>query len=319
MKNNNLLLAALSMIILCISCYQEPDLPVLLHEDLEKGAFPRLLNFEGSFYLTDVGNSEVSWEVEFYDEAQGTHVTEYVWTVSYVDQSGGVGPSETLLATISQSDFTTHSESGLPSTSAIWTFQEILDVFGFEPSDINEGDEFNFFATLKRDDGKEFNTVNTGDNIESSAPFNGFFRFTMPVRCSSDLGGVMRVVGTGWCGDTWGDDPNFPYEIEWVNEGNGIYNLNNGDFAFGAYQACLSFFGFPTDGTANPAHTLRIKDTCHKLSFVGASRWGDIFQFNEVSVDGPDLYIDWNNDYPLEAGTAVITRTDGKDWPPLSL
>ena len=255
MKKINVLLAVLLVTFLFSNCNIEPDLPVVLHSEMEKGSFPRLLNFDGNFYLTDVENSMVSWEVEFYDEAQGERVEEYIWTVVYEDRSGGGGPAEFLMTSFSKSEFITHPESGLPSVSDTWSFQEVLDVFGMQASDINESDAFHFFATLKRDDGKEFNTVNTGDNIESSAPFNGFFRFTMEVQCQSELEGVMQVVGTGWCGNTWGDDPILPYEIEWVNDGNGIYNLNNGDFTFGAYLACYSSFAFPTDGTSNPSHT----------------------------------------------------------------
>jgi len=310
------------MILLVVSsCDREPELPVVLFDDLEKGAYPRLLDFAGTFFLTDVANSSVAWEVEFYDEDQGSHVTEYVWTVAYQDKSGGGNDRpETLIATIPKSEFQTNAESGLPGTSRSWTFQEVLDVFGFQPDDINGGDAFNFFATLKRDDGKEFNTVNTGDNIESSAPFSGFFRFTMNVICSSELEGDLFVTGTGWCGTVFDTDPDTgdPYKITLVNEGDGVYNIVNGDFAFGAYQACYGPTAtLPTDGTADPSQTLRLQDACNNMSFTGVSRWGEVYQINDLSVTGPDLYIDWNNDYPPEAGTAVLTRCDGKDWPPL--
>ena len=304
------------------SCNPEPELPVVLFDDLEKGAFPRLLDFNGTFFLTDVANSSVAWEVEFYDEDNGSHVTEYVWTVAYQDNSGNGGDQpETLIATIPQSEFVTNAESGLPGTARSWTFQQVLDVFGFQASDINGGDAFNFFATLKRDDGKEFNTVNTGDNIESSAPFSGFFRFTMNVLCTSELEGEIGVVGTGWCGTVVDTDPDGnPYTFTLINEGDGVYMIDNGDFSFGAYWACYGLTStLPIDPAPAPAEqTLRLQDACNILSFTGVSRWGEVYQFNDLSVDGPDLFIDWNNDYPPEAGTAVLTRMDGKDWPPLT-
>ena len=147
-------------------------------------------------------------------------------------------------------------------------------------------------------------------------------RFTMNVLCTSELEGDVTVVGTGWCGTVHDfdlDDPTLPYTLTLVNEGDGAYNIANGDFSFGAYYACYGLTStLPTDGIADPSQTLRIQDACNRLTFTGVSRWGEVYQFNDLSVDGPDLFIDWNNDYPPEAGTAVLTRTDGKDWPPLT-
>jgi len=316
MKKINLLLTLFLIVSLFTNCNQNSDLPVGFFDDLEKGAFPRLLNFEGSFYLTDVENSSVSWEVEFYDEDNGAHVTEYNWTVQYISRnSAGVPLEETIMTSILKPEFEIQPESGLPSISRTWTFEDVLDAFGMEPSDIIEDDEFNFFATLKRDDGKEFNTVNTGDNIESYAPFNGFFRFTMEVQCKSELEGNVNVVGTGWCGNTIGNDSNDIYQIEFIHEGDGIYKIKNGDYSFGAYYACYGIVQL-----ADPDEiTLRIQDRCNRLSFTGEYKFGEKFQFNEIIVDGSDLFIDWNNDAVPEAGTAILTRVDGKNWPPLRL
>lgn len=165
------------ILILVASCKPEPDL------DLPPTPFAlaKLNTFDGVFNLDDLVNSSVSWEVEFYDEEDGSHVTEYVWTVAYQDQSGGGDDRpETWIATIPKSEFFIHPQSGLPGTSRTWTFQAVLDVFGMQPSEINSGDIFNFSATLKRDNGIEYDKDNQGD-VDSSISFDGFFEFTMEV------------------------------------------------------------------------------------------------------------------------------------------
>ena len=308
MNKIKLFISFFAILFIATSCDREPELPVVLFEDAEKGAYPRLLDFNGTFYLTDVENSALSWEVEFYDEDNGSHVTEYVWTVAYRDNTGNNSQPETLIATIPSSEFTT-AASGLPSTSRSWTFQQVLDVFGFTAADINGGDAFNFFATLKRDDGKEFTTVTTGDNIEGSSTFAGFFRFTMNVICTSELEGVFDVTTVGWCGET------FTGQREWVNEGDGAYSMPDGDFQFGAYDVC---YGpgptYPCDpGTC----ALRIQDSCNRISITGTDRWGYGFTISALSVSGDELTFDWANGYAPEAGTTTLKRTDGKDWPPL--
>ena len=315
MNKIKLFFSFFAILFVVASCNPEPELPVVLFEDAEKGAYPRLLNFDGVFNFLDVDNSFAAWEVEFYDEDNGSHVTEYSWTVAYRDNSGNGGSrGEVPLATIPVGSFGT-SANGLPGTSATWTMTEVLDAFGFTIDSINGGDAFNFFATLKRDDGKEFNTVNTGDAIEGSAPFSGFFRFTMNVVCPSELEGVMDVSTVGWCGDTWEG------EIEWVNEGNGVYNMAGGvgdmgqDFSFGAYFACYS----PTSGLPNAnSGNVRFTDSCNKLGYQGTSQWGEAYYINNLTVDGANLTIDWFNDYAPEAGVTTFTRQDGKDWPALT-
>ena len=56
--------------------------------------------------------------------------------------------------------------------------------------------------------------------------------------------------------------------------------------------------------------------TC-KLEVVGlGGRWGETYTFNNLTVDGKSLTIDWVNDYG-EGGITTLTRTDGKNWPAL--
>ena len=316
MNKIKLFFSFFAILFVVASCNPEPELPVVLFEDAEKGAYPRLLNFDGTFNFLDVDASSVSWDVEFYDEDNGSHVTEYSWTVEYRDNSGAGGSrGEVPLVTIPSSSFVTVAESGLPGTSGSWTMTEILNAFDFTIDDINGGDAFNFFATLKRDDGKEFNTVNTGDAIEGSAPFSGFFRFTMNVVCPSELEGLMDYSTVGWCGEV------VEGEVEWINEGKGVYNIAGGiqgdgnDFSFGAYHGCYG----PNGGLPNAASgNVRFTDSCNKFGYQGTSQWGEVYYINNLIVDGNKLTVDWFNDYAPEAGVTTFTRQDGKDWPPLT-
>ncbi len=127
---------------------------------------------------------------------------------------------------------------------------------------------------------------------------------TVTFLCPSDLAGTHTYSTVGWCGGPWTGT------TTWVTESTGVYSISDGDYAFGAYHACYS----PT--ATLPGGNLRIKDICNTLSWVGASRWGEVYWFNSVTVNGADLILDWENDYG-EAGVATITREGGANCPPL--
>lgn len=296
-------------IVVGVSSCGDPELPYEPFEDMQYGAFARVLSNTGEFNFFDVAGSSYAWTVEFYDENKGKNVAAYDWTVSYVDVANGgannVGPVS--FRSYSSSDFTTNAD-GLPGLSATFTFQEALDALGLTIGDINGGDSFVFSATLTKTDGSVFTRANTGPNVISSAPFSAFFELSAPVVCPSNLGGTFDAFTTGWCGGSHADVPTAPAEFTWLDQGSGVYSVEGGDFSYGAYFICYGGW------EGKPLGTLQIQDACGKLSPLGASQWGEVYQFNAVSVSGTSLTLDWENDYG-EAGITVLTRQDGANWP----
>lgn len=144
--------------------------------------------------------------------------------------------------------------------------------------------------------------------------------YTFTVICPSELSGVYNAVATatsqsagiGWddCdGNTWSGT----VEIEAVSDG--VYNVyTNGlngdqrflDLSFGSYYTCYG----TTSETNLPGGNLMLQDVCSKLSFVGASQWGETYSFNRVDPNGAELTIGWTNDYG-EGAVIVLTRSEG--------
>ncbi len=296
-----------------VSSCGDPELPFETFDELQKGAFARFINDTptGVFDFFDIANSSIDVQVEFYDENDGKNVASYDWTVEYIDNNNGIGSiSEVAFMSIPASSFTTNPDTGLPTTSLTLGFQAGLDAMGITSAQINGGDAIRFHATVVKTDGSSFNDQNTGPNIVSSAAFKGAFTVTANIICPSGLEGTHTYSTVGWCGTV------VTGTTTWVNEGSGQYSVADGDYSFGAYDAC---YGDGTYGSAGafPEGDLLINDACGKLSWSGASQWGEIYQFNSVTVSGADVIFDWNNDCCGEAGVTTITREGGANWPAL--
>ena len=310
-------LFALSILVGFTAC-EEKERAFPEYNDLEHGAFARQLSKDGNFFLTDIDNSAINISVEFYDDNDGKNVASYSWVVQYIDKANGgansVAPVNIL--TIDAAQFSTNPETGLPFTSFSFTLPEVFSALGLTAADVDGGSTFRFNATVTMNDGRTFTASNTGSNVISSAPFRGLFSFDADLLCLSNLEGIYEATTVGWCGNVG------PTILsQWVSVGAGIYqivdpadptNVDAEDFSFGAYTACYGA------GSTLPGGDLRIKDACNIIAPIGSSRWGEIYEFLSVTVNGPELIIDWKNNYDPEAGVTTLVRTDGTDWPPLT-
>ena len=194
-----------------------------------------------------------------------------------------------LLVAITELVFATYSGGSSLSTVT----QNLTELYAdvpvdgkvFTEADMNAGDKFIF----------NFNSVTLSDGRTLAPAANTVVEFL----CVSELEGSFTTSTRGWCGIVQTGT------ADWTQVADGIYETY--DFTYGAYLACYSWTGIPEG-------SLQIKDTCGKLEPIGASQWGEIYWFNNVTVSGIDLIIDWENDYG-EAGVSTLTRTDGNNWP----
>ncbi len=306
---------SLSLLFLAFSCEQERAFPEF--EDLQYGSFPRRLSFTGEYFITNIATSKITFKVEFYDENQGKNVESYSWAVSYIDRTNNGAnnrPAQTI-RTVNASQFVTNPDTGLPSTTIEIPLQDVLNLFGFSANDVNGGDSFIFNATLRRTDGKVFTSVNTNDLLEGQPAFNAFFQFRADLKCTpAALAGTYNYSTVGWCGTTQTGTTRLV-----ATSVSGVFNVvspdapsdpDAADFSFGAYAACYGA------GSTLPGGNLQIVENCYGLRPIGLSRWGEDYWYNSVTVDGPNLIIDWENSY-AEGGVTTLTRTDGTNWPPL--
>ena len=294
--------------LLTFSC-ERKELPFEQFDELTKGAFPRLLESSGDWFLTDVANSVFSFHVEFYDENQGRNVESYSIGISFRDNDGedpNNSVSEKLWKTFNASDFGT-SSSGLPDLSTTVSLQEAMDHLGLTLDMLNGGDDFFLWFTLRKTDGQEFRVENTGSNIISSAAFNGFFTKTLSLKCTSDLAGTFNYESTALTTPNGPCDPTTATgTVTWTaTASTGVYEMD--DASFGNFGVC---YGGP------PATGVMVTDVCNRIGTDGGDQYGDTYDYSVTSVDGNKLTMDWTNTFG-DGGTVVLTRTDGRDWPDL--
>ena len=330
MQNLKYSIYSLFLVLLAVSCADEP-LPFDTFEDYAKGGFSRLLSTDnGSFFLTDPENASFTFDVEYFSENNGGDIAGHEWTVRHRNNVTGTTTAEAVVASIQSSSFGTDPKSGLPTASFTFTLTDALAALGITVDDLNGGDDMIFDGYVIMNDGRRFGPDNTDGSIQGGAGFDGVFRFIKSLLCPSELEGTYAAVATntgqgagiGWddcAGNTWEG------ELRFVSIGDGVYSIytTNGDIeledmSFGNFYACYgstSQGSMPNSDAGSP--TLTLKDACNVLSFDGASQWSEVYTFNEVTADGANLTIGWTNDYG-EGGSTVITRTDGSDWPALT-
>jgi len=332
MKKFSLYTLALLVGALTIFSCQEKDRAFPEFDELEKGAYPRLVEgVNGDLDYENFDNpdsSSLSFTVEFYDENNGAGVSEYSWSAKY----GTFGPA--TFKTFTTSDFTTNAD-GLPQLTATLTFAEIFAALGMTIDDFELTTDFQLDATLTMSNGKSFTYDNTGTNIIGQPTFQGLFRYTPAVTkkpCNSILAGTFAAetkatdqgAGIGWdacAGTTYTTTVRLEAEHDAATFDPGSYvpySINdNGveleDGSMGVYYTCYT--GTLTDdtGAALPLGDVRIIESCGKMGFVGASQWGEVYTFVKVEVDCPVLSLGWTNDYG-EGGEVELTRDDGNAW-----
>lgn len=308
MKNIKHIAYVLFITFFAFACTDEP-----LPYETSKGAFARLTSTdEGTFSFTDTDNSSFTFDLEYYSENDGAEVASNEWFVSHRNNVTGDISAPVMISSMNSSSFGKNENSGLPSATFTFTMNDALTVMGLTIGDVNGRDDFIFDGFVIMNDGRKFGPGNTGGAIQGGAGFDSRFRFIKSLLCPSNLEGIFDYSTIAWCDGTVVNGV-----VAWKNEGDGIYSLytsegeENADFAYGAYFAC-----YPADATL-PGTDLQVQDACEILKPIGLSRWGEVYKYNEVTVNGINLTIDWENDYG-EAGITTLTRQDGNDWPPLT-
>ncbi|NRB53048.1 MAG: hypothetical protein HRU41_35660 [Saprospiraceae bacterium] len=274
----------------------EKDRAFIEFKDLEYGAFPRLIDgVNGEFNFFDPSGSAIDFTVEFYDENQGKNVQSYSWTVSYFDKTAGTFTTPQTIGTFTASDFKPEPETGLPSITIQFTFQQALDAMGLTTSDIKGGDAVRFNGTITKTDGKTFDVSNTGANIIGNAPaFGALFAFDQNIICPSSLEGTYTTTTTGNSTDSCcPDETTVTGEVTLTAEGSGKYTIS--DWSAGLYLEWFDVYGI----TPTTDLTAELIDACGNISLPD---FGEPFG-EQVSGTGS-----------LDAATGVITYTWTSGW-----
>ena len=301
-KSIKVFLMMILTIFVISSCVDEEKAPIVTFDSAGKGAYVRVTEQTGDLLINlltqaDFDASQFGYSVRFIDVNQGNDVVEYTLNVEYVDVTGANSSGPSALRAYAASSFSVDSEGFQSIENIAVTSSDVTTVFGLAYSDLNAGDEFKITGELIMSDGSIHNFGNSSASVNGTA-FQGFFNFTMPAACPSDLTGTFSYVTT----NAWCDGSGTTGTVDIVALGGGSYTFD--DFSFGAYSICYS----PTSTADQPS--LIFTDVCTEVAFTGfVDSYGDTWTFTS-SITGNDWNISWVNTYG-EAGDAVVTFPGG--------
>lgn len=213
-----------------------------------------------------------------------------------INHSGGATPSSLDLqySYNGKETLTLQNVSSFPATVNI-PFPDILAGAGVDASAVMVGDLVKFSLG---------NVTTSGGSYGSSRTLN------VPVSCASDVEAAYDFVSTQLTAAYGGPCPTG--EVlgtgTFTALGGGVYLCS--DLGFGQYESTCWNDGPATSGSAT------FTDVCGEITSGGLDQYGLTYIWVITNVDGNKLSLSWSNDY-ADSGNTVLTRTDGKDWPPI--
>lgn len=297
-----------------IGCSSENNTIDDVFEQVENGAFLRTVEtVSSSFNLFDTSSS-FQVVVEEQDHENGallSQLNKYISFTDVTDDGTDYSKAEVAVGTVAASEFTT-SQYGLPTTTVSVTLAEALAALGLSEGQYNGGDSFNIRLELVLTDGRTYSAADANGNVAAlGGYYSSPYAYSAALVCPTSLEGTHAFVGSMLvAGNNPGACPvgTVTGTVTWTNQGGGTYLTS--DLGFGQYESsCWN------DAPASSAGATFV-DACNIITSGGTDQYGLVYTWTIVSVNGPELTIDWVNDY-ADSGRAVITREGGADWPPL--
>ena len=237
--------------------------------------------------------------------------------------------SEVALQTVEASEFST-GDRGLPQVTVSYTSDELISATGIDESMVVGKDQFRFRLVLNLTNGETFSNNDVGGPVSGGSFFAAPFEYAPVIECTitESLAGTHTYVTTdvrpapGGGGLCSGGDLNG--SVTWT-EGTALSGvLTTSDMSFGQYEDCYVGRG-PATGEDIEIEwdcTLLTPDGEVFINSAGAVVPNDdtgspaeiTFSYNITDVTGPDMTIEFSSSTG-DAGTVVITREGGADWP----
>lgn len=129
------------------------------------------------------------------------------------------------------------------------------------------------------------------------------------IDCYSDLAGTYSYTTTN-IGEPGGGFVAGPVTgtVTFTAAGSGVYNIS--DASFGGWIGLY--------GPGNVATGVQLVDSCDEIAYSGVDQFNEVFTFSNLVINGANMSFHWENDYG-EFGDTTLTRTDGTNWPNLTL
>lgn len=200
-----------------------------------------------------------------------------------------IAVSQTSGTATNEDDFKFDKEIIIPAYTTVGT-----GTISILNDNLQEGDET---FTLKIGD------VNTSNAVLASSVLN----FTIK-DCFSNLAGTYQISTTN-CSAPTGETAAGPLTgtVTFTETSSGLYTIS--DASFGGW---IGLYG------SGVATGVKLSDLCGTISFTGADQYNEVFTMTNLVINGSSLSFHWENDYG-EFGDTTLTRTDGTNWPQLTL
>lgn len=128
--------------------------------------------------------------------------------------------------------------------------------------------------------------------------------FIFMVTCEGDLATEYTYTNS----DTWEDGPFTGTGM--LTGGDGEYKFS--DFSFGSWEGVYGIDNLPEG-------SLQLVEDCGIVTYMGQDRYNEKWTMTEIiSSGGPEFKFKYENEND-EFGTVTLVKTDGSDWPVLSL
>lgn len=264
-----------------------------------------------------LGNANAKFEVtvEIQDPKNGADTDKIDVYASFKDNfpaDGNNSKTEVLIKTISASQFFAGTRE-LPFAIIVVTAAELKSKLVLTDAQYTGGDQFIIRLSQVMKDGRVFTNTNANANITGGAYFSSPFRYNANVVCpiTENLAGSHTYVTTNMkkgaggpsgasCGGT------VTGTVTWTATATpGVFTTS--DLGFGQFGSCWG------DDPATGA-TARITWFCNNLVASGTDQYGDSYNYKITAAAGKTITIEWINTWG-DAGTTVITRAGGGNWP----
>lgn len=217
MKNILRYVFILALIISFTSCGNDERIVDEVFDGTTSGAVLRTISSINEIAIGAVDPQFFNLVIEEQDAQEGDLLESVDVFITFTDASTGTTTTEAMVENIPASEFSTDTPFGLPRTTIMYSFAEMLAITGVDEADTFGGDSFSIRLALNLTDGRVFTNTNTA-GVVTGGFFNSPFRYVVNLVCSvpeNYLLGDYTVQRTssgtnpfiGCCGVAWDPAP----------------------------------------------------------------------------------------------------------------
>ncbi|WP_228234935.1 hypothetical protein [Allomuricauda sp. M10] len=280
MKNTLIKSIACSLILALAACDSEEKVIDKVFDEVEQGAFTRIISIEGTVIDLNDTSSAVSLTLAYQDGEDNTLLDHIDYSVTLTDNtvSGTDLSGSAVVGSAAASSFT-NNQFGEPQTTFTFTYGEALTALGLDQADIEGTDSFEVSWEVFTTDGRSYTKGDvSGDVAAVGGYYSSPFFYSIAFKCgltdtSTLFDGDFVVNVDGWEDYGEGDlvpvipDPNDPLSFRILGTNN-PYIENPDTFYFGV--TVVDEDGTVEVASNEPWHYISGGGTVYMVDVVGS-------------------------------------------------